>query len=254
VTIIDASAKPGGRLRWAGSTAASALVGSVDHLVAELAELGVKIEAGVVDEAAVRAVAPDHVIVATGTRPAPEQAFLGADGLARPASAQAASGPVLLDSAEALAAAADGAGGVGHAVIVYDTVGENEGALVAEALSARGARVTFVTPEEVAMPHGGKLHRVQLPETLWHRVERVITGGLIGAVDGRTVLVARLDGETLAEIEADAIVAVSPGTPNLDLVPVLRRLGIPYTIAGDAVSPRHAVQAFKDGHQAALAL
>lgn len=40
------------------------------------------------------------------------------------------------------------------------------GALVAEALAARGRRVTFVTPYETVMPYGGISHRMETPDLL----------------------------------------------------------------------------------------
>jgi 2,4-dienoyl-CoA reductase-like NADH-dependent reductase (Old Yellow Enzyme family) len=235
VSIVDQAPRPGGRLRLAAHTAASGLVSAIEFIVSELAVFSVKVQHGVrVDEALLRDLAPDEVILATGGRPAPHDAFPGA--------AEA------IDSAEALE------GSVGPSVLVYDTVGANEGALVAEALARKGHRVTFVTPYETVMPHGGQLHRVQLPQTLYRRVDRVITSGLIGMVDGGVALVATAAGDTIAEIRADTIVAVTATVPNLDLVPVLERLGLAYHIVGDALSPRLAMQAFKDGHQAGLAV
>ncbi|MCU1659463.1 MAG: putative N-methylproline demethylase [Pseudonocardiales bacterium] len=237
VSVFDSAAKPGGRLRYAGLTAATSLVSTVEHVLAELAILSVKVQHGVVvDEAVLIDLAPDEVILASGGRPVPSTAFPGA--------AEAG----VLDSAEALE------GEVGRTVLVYDTVGANEGALVAEALAARGCRVTFVTPFETVTPNGGQLHRVQLPQTLYRRLDRVITSGVIGMVTDGVALVATAAGDTIAEIAPDTFVAITAPVPNLDLVPALNRLGLPYQIVGDALAPRQAMQAFKEGHQAALAV
>jgi 2,4-dienoyl-CoA reductase-like NADH-dependent reductase (Old Yellow Enzyme family) len=237
VTILDADGKPGGRLRWAGLTAATALVSTIEYLVSELAGYAVKVQSGItVDERLLVDLAPDEVILATGARPAPQAAFEGA--------AEAGA----IDSVEALD------GRPGPSVLVYDTVGANEGSLVAEALALRGHRVTLVTPFETVMVNGGALHRVQLPETLVRRVDRVITSGLVGLVENGVALIATRAGDTLAEIAVDSIVAVTPPVPNLDLVPVLTRLGLNFQIIGDALAPRLAMQAFKEGQQAALAV
>jgi 2,4-dienoyl-CoA reductase-like NADH-dependent reductase (Old Yellow Enzyme family)/thioredoxin reductase len=237
VTILDSAPRSGGRLRYAAHTAGSALVSTVEYLVAELAQHAVKVQHGVlVDEATLRELAPDEVILATGARPAPHDAFPGA--------AEAG----VIDSVEALE------GEVGPRVLVYDTVGANEGALVAEALARLGRSVTFVTPFETVMPNGGQLHRVQLPQTLYRRLDRVITSAMIGMATDSVALVVTPAGETVAEIEADTLVAVHAPSPALDLVPVLERLNLHYQIVGDAVAPRLAMQAFKEGHQAALAL
>jgi NADPH-dependent 2,4-dienoyl-CoA reductase/sulfur reductase-like enzyme len=226
----------GGRLRHTTSTAASAMVGSVEHLVAELAELGIKVTQEAVTEAVLRTRSPDEVVVATGGRPDPGAAFPGA--------AEAGA----LDSADALVA------DLGFAVVVYDTVGANEGALVAEAIAGKGHRVTFVTPYEVAMPQGGQLHRFELPTTLFGRVDRVLTRALVGVAAGGVATVVTPEGDTIDELAFDSIVTVTPTVPELGLVPVLERLGIRYRVVGDAVSPRLAAQAFKDGHEAGLAL
>ena len=236
VSVFDRAAQPGGRLRYAGLTAATSLVSTVEHVLAELAFLSIKVQHGVVDEKVLTDLAPDEVILATGGRPAPSAALPGAADAA------------VLDSTEALE------GEVGRTVLVYDAVGANEGALVAEALAARGSRVTFVTPFETVIPNGGQLHRVQLPQTLYRRVDRVITSGLIGLVTDGVALVVTAAGDTIAEIAPDTFVAVTAPVPNLDLVPVLNRLGVRYQIVGDALAPRQAMQAFKEGHQAALAV
>jgi NADPH-dependent 2,4-dienoyl-CoA reductase/sulfur reductase-like enzyme len=225
-------------LRYAVETSAAALVSSIEYLVGELALLGIKVQSGVVaDERLLARLAPDEVILATGGRPAPADAFPGASDAGA------------MDTVDALAGAE-----IGGSVLVYDTVGANEGALAAEALALRGHQVHFVTPWETVMPNGGQLHRVQLPETLLRRMKNVVTSGLIGLVDNGVAIVVRANGDTLAEIAADTIVAVTPGKPNIELVPVLERLAIRYQIVGDALSPRWAMQAFKEGHQAALAV
>ena len=68
-----------------------------------------------------------------------------------------------MGSAEALT------GTIADDVLVYDTVGANEGPLVAEALAQRGKRVTYVTRYESVMPYGGALHRVEIPAILRRR-------------------------------------------------------------------------------------
>lgn len=237
VTVVDDGPRPGGRLRAAEKTAALGLVSAVDYLVAELAELGVKVRSGTTaDESLLRALAPDHVVLAAGGRPVTTAAYPGAaDG-------------VVLSSADALAAVDGGR------VLVFDDVGANEGPLVAEALAGRGAAVVYLTSCETVMPWGGQLHRYEVPAILRRRCEQVITGGLPGDVDGKHVIVVRPDGETITELDVDAIVSVTAPRPALELVEILERLSLPYTIAGDALAPRTAMHAFKEGYEAGLEL
>lgn len=236
VQLYDGAGRPGGRLRHAGDTAASALVTSIDYLSSELAELGVKLIAEHVGEAELREISPDEVILATGTSPDVERAFAGA----RDAGA--------IDSSVALDV------DLGRRVLVYDTVGANEGPLVAEGLARRGHEVTFVTPEETVAPHSGYLHRAQFGQTLYGVVNRVIVRGFISVVKDGNALIATPEGAQIETLPCDSIVVVSVPQPDLALVPVLKGLRIPYRIAGDALAPRLAMQAFKDGHEAGLAV
>lgn len=237
VTVVDAGPRPGGLLRVAEGTEALSLVSSIDHLVAELAEHGVTVRTRTTaDDELIRAVAPDHVVLATGGRPAGPDAYPDAgDG-------------VVVSSADALA------GRAGDKVLVYDTVGANEGPLVAETLAKRGSRVVYLTSCETIMPWGGALHRHEIPAILRRRCEMVVTGGVLGDLDGKHAVVVRPDGETITELDIDTVVAVSAPRPVLDLVPALERLGIPHRIVGDALAPRTAMHAFKEGHEAGLAI
>lgn len=236
VHLYDASDRPGGRLRAAESTAASALVGSVDHLLAELAELDVAVVRRRIGEAELREIAPDEVVVATGTRAHVDAAFAGAED------AGAIDSSVALDTE------------LGHRVFVYDTVGANEGPLVAEALARQGHHVTFVTPEHEVAPFSGYLHRAQYGRTLYGVVDRVITRALVGFVEDGKVLVATPEGVDVDTVPFDSLVVVAPPQPDLSIVPVLKELGISYRVVGDAHAPRLGMQAFKEGHEAGLAV
>lgn len=237
VTIVDAGRRPGGRLLAAEQTAALALVSATDSLVSELSERGITVRTNIrADGELIREISPDHVILATGGRPTGRETFAGA-----------AEG-VVVSSTEALN------GQVGQRVLVFDPVGANEGPLVAEALALRGAAVTYVTPCETVMPWGGALHRAEIPGILRRRCDQVITGGLVGDLDGKSVIVVRPDGETLFEADIDTLVDVSSPRPVLDLVPVLDEIAVGYTIVGDALAPRTAMHAFKEGEEAVLAL
>jgi 2,4-dienoyl-CoA reductase-like NADH-dependent reductase (Old Yellow Enzyme family) len=241
VRLLDAATRAGGLLRYAEHTAASALTAALDHLIGELAEYGVKPELGIrVDEALLREINPDFVVLATGARQPGPEAIPGGD-----------TGHVV-GSAEALDPAL--IGNIADDVLVYDTVGANEGPLVAEALAQRGKRVTYVTRYETIMPFGGALHRVEVPAILRRRAARVIVEGLLGDLDGRTATIVRADGETIAEIDTGTVVAVTSLASETSLAGVLDELGIPYRLAGDAVAHRTAFQAFKDGEEAALAV
>ncbi|HEY1974065.1 MAG TPA: NAD(P)-binding protein [Pseudonocardia sp.] len=237
VRILDAGNRAGGLLRFAEHTAASALTAALDHLIGELAEYDIKPELWVrVDRQLLAEVAPDFVVLATGARQPGPSAIPGGE-----------TGHVV-GSAEALT------GTIADDVLVYDTVGANEGPLVAEALAQRGKRVSYVTRYETIMPFGGALHRVEVPAILRRRAARVITEGLLGDLDGPLATIVRTDGETIAELHTGTVVAITSLTSETSLVPALQSLAIPYRLVGDAQAHRTAVQAFKEGEEAALTI
>jgi hypothetical protein len=52
----------------------------------------------------------------------------------------------------------------------------------------------------------------------------------------------------------DAIVACAPGRSETALADLAEAAGIPFTLAGDAVAPRTAMHAFREGDDAGRAL
>ena len=84
------------------------------------------------------------------------------------------------------------------------------------------------------------------------RCAQVLTGAILGDLDGKHAILVQPDGETIIELDIDTLVAVTAPRPALDLIPVLERLGIDHRIVGDALAPRTAMHAFKEGHEAAL--
>jgi hypothetical protein len=220
-------------------TAASDLASTVDHLTAELALLSVPVALGVtVDEGLLRAEDADYLVLATGAEPDPGAAFIGA-GTTQ-----------VLSSVPALA---DGAR-LDQDVLVYDALGANEGALVAEALANAGRRVCLVTPYETVMPYGGASHRMETPDILRRKLAAIYTEAVIGLADGRHVSVVRPDGESVTDLEVGTIVAVTAPNPRVQLGETARALGIPYVLIGDALAPRVATDAFREGEIAALQL
>jgi plasmid replication initiation protein len=95
---------------------------------------------------------------------------------------------------------------------------------------------------------------METPDILRRKLAAIYTGALIGMADGRQVSVVRPDGESVADLEAGTIVAVTAPSPRVQLAGVTASLGLPYTVIGDAVAPRAATDAFRDGEEAALRL
>ncbi len=239
VKVFESGARTGGRLRSVERTAASDLASTVDHLTNELALLGVPVTLNTtVGEELLRGLAPDHVVLATGAHVNASDLFDEA------ASVPAVSSVEALEHPESL----------GREVIVFDRFGAMEGALVAESLANAGKRVHFVTPFEMVMPYAGASPRMETPDILRAKMAGIYTEGVIGGTQGSTVWVVRPDGSSLADLEVEAVVSVIAPTPRVELVAAVEDLGVPYTLVGDAVAPRVATDAFRDGEEAALRL
>ena len=159
-----------GPLRAVERTAASDLASTVDHLTAELALLSVPVSWA--SPSTRTCCGPPGPTTSSSPRaPSPIPA--------RRSSAR--SRAQVLSSAEALAPGAE----IDRDVLVYDALGANDGALVAEALANGGRRVRLVTPYETVMPYGGISHRMETPDILRRKLAAIYTGAVVGVADGR---------------------------------------------------------------------
>jgi 2,4-dienoyl-CoA reductase-like NADH-dependent reductase (Old Yellow Enzyme family) len=238
VDLFDRATTVGGRLALARYTPAATLAKAVDHLASELEGLGVRTHLGIeLDQAMLRELSVDEVVLATGTRARSGRFALPGGDTGRVVTVEQA----LRDE-------------VTGPVLVYDEIGTTEAALVAETLAARGLEVTFATKFEVLMPYAGQMQRWEVPDLLRRVAKQVYVSAAVDRVDHQAVHLARPVGHPPAVVFAETVVAVVPALPCLDLVPALDQLAVPYRLAGDVNAPRSAWQAFNEGHLAALAL
>ncbi|WP_421695249.1 FAD-dependent oxidoreductase [Aestuariivirga sp.] len=180
---------------------------------------------------------PDAVILATGSRPHMP-----------PFEGEASQ---IVHAVDILA----GRASTGARVAVYDWMGDWTGSGIAERLASEGAHVrlavnhhcasasiqTYVRFEQVA-----RLHRLGVEVHPWLR--------LYGA-DGRTAYFIHTPSrEAVVMEEVDTIVLNTPNLQEDALAPVLEELGIPFQLAGDALSPRTAEEAVYEGMLAGLAV
>jgi hypothetical protein len=76
----------------------------------------------------------------------------------------------------------------------------------------------------------------------------------VGEAAGRKALVVRPDGESVTELDVGTIVAVVAPNARVELAEAAKRIGLPYTLVGDAVAPRAATDAFRGGEEEAIRL
>jgi 2,4-dienoyl-CoA reductase-like NADH-dependent reductase (Old Yellow Enzyme family) len=234
VRLVERERELGGRLRLVrGLGDAAELFRAIEWLEEELRELPVEVQTGVeAGEAELRGT--DVVVLATGSRPAPERLGGENDG----------SIPVLsIDEAvdrEAFAGP----------VLFVDLRGDLESALCAEHVAAAGAELTLVTPYLTAGPNVGFTH---LADVIGRYVRLGCTlepsTAFAGIARGEAVT-RHLYTRKIASRPFAAVVAGVHGRSDTALAAAVERAGARLLVAGDAVAPRTALHAFREGDDA----
>jgi mycofactocin system FadH/OYE family oxidoreductase 2 len=242
VTVHERGEAAGGQVRLAATVPSRAEFGDlVRNQLAECARLGVTVVYGsCVDVAAVRAAAPDAVIVATGA--IAERPYWALHDAAR-----------VVDVREVL----DGSAAPSGRVVVVDEVGFHHATSVAELLADRGAEVEVVTPGMVV----GQDLGITLDMENW--CVRAAAKGIVqttdclvtGVAPGSVTLMHHPTGQT-RQAGADWVVCAVPAAPAEQLYFDLKALGPEVRVhrAGDCVAPRRAHAAVIEGQQAGEAI
>ena len=238
VTLAESGSRLGGRLNLVGQLGDAAnLLTSVTWIENELALLKVDIRLRTpVDEAFVRAFAPDAIIMATGAVSSADL-DVPSDG----------SVPVISgdDAVEGIFGGQKFEMGETSALVI-DIRANYETALVIEAIAKRGAKVTVVTPHLHWGANVGPSHRhrymLDLPKL---GVEMLVTSKLEQVRDGEGYL-RNLYSQALDVRRFDFIVAGAAPKPRTELLAALKRIA-PTTAAGDMIAPRSAMEAYREG-------
>jgi 2,4-dienoyl-CoA reductase-like NADH-dependent reductase (Old Yellow Enzyme family) len=246
VTLLEAAGRLGGQLELARQLPARSEIGDIgDWLRGELFALGVdvRLNTSATDERLAE-LRPDHVIVATGSRPR-------TDGIqtVRPLQTPipGAEQPHVMTGWEVLERRID----AGTPVVVVDDVGHYEAIGVAEWLaSTQGADVTFLTGKtrlaplmEGARTVGAlKSRLVSLPFTL-------LTDTAVEAIGPADVRVRSTFGGEARRIDARVVVLVLHNQPVRDIEGPWAT-----TVVGDAGGARFLQVAITEGHRAAAAI
>ncbi|MEY4227121.1 MAG: hypothetical protein RL190_1878 [Actinomycetota bacterium] len=233
VTLLEAADALGGQI---SRTATLPVLRSLDDLwswrAAELDLLGVDVRLGVhADADAVAALAPDRVLVATGSVPTPTDHAIAVDDWLRGAALPA--GDVLL----------------------VDEEGSRKAAGPAEALALEGRRVTLV-PDGIAPLQEIAENHAERPvfERLRAAGVMILSDVIVQAIEpGAVTVVGRYDG---LERTLRAPVVLHAGRHAADdaLCLALVERGIDARPIGDARSPRRWEDAIHDGYLAGAAV
>jgi len=236
VTLIDARSEAGGRMTIARLPAGRQEWDRlIQHKVARLKALGVTMRFGwqVVAED-VLALAPDAVILATGSRRAPIR-IPGWETAPLLHVDDAMLNPDL----------------VGQRVLVIDHMNRTPGMATGLHLAGLGRQVSICTE---GFQVGSRLV-IQNQAHFWGRAAQLgvtfLPGHRVARIEGKQVHFDSSFGRCPIGInEYDSIVLVDPGMPEDSLLAGIREAGIPVRAAGDAYAPRDIEAAFLDGYRA----
>jgi hypothetical protein len=278
VILLERATALGGQARLAERLPGRRDFGEMTRwLVRQVERLPVEVRLGTAATAElVQGLAPDAVVVATGSVP-----LVGAAGEApgwieaTVALAAATTGewasdgppgrpPAPLDAGSA-PGGATGAGGVpavwstwqvidgtarlGARVALVDREGEHEGAGAAELLADRGHRVWYVSPFDLVGFSMNYLSRIGATRRLLQRDVTVLTASEPRRFDGRTLEVEHLYSRRRAALGIDSIVLAGPNRAVSDLAGALAGRGAEVHVIGDAYAPRKAAAAVHEGHR-----
>lgn len=256
VTVFEAGAVPGGRLRslaalplrrgWTRAT--EALCRGLSHAGGRL------LLETPADAAAIAALAPDHVLLATG-------AAWDIDGYTpfRPGR----SGVPGLDAVSlfgfdtAVAHAAADPSTLGRRVLLVDETLDGAAAGLALMLAEAGTAVAIASP---VAGYALTLSRTYELSYFWGRMERagvtvheMVTLDAV-APDGSATLGALVSDRQITVADLDGIVFAAGRSPRAGLAAALAATGLGVRVIGDALAPRALEAVLHDGEKAARAL
>lgn len=238
VTLAEASDRLGGRLNLVqGFGDAASLLGSVAWVEQELAHLKVRpLLQTVVDEAFVRSHAPEIVVLATGATASADPGVPGDDSI-----------PVIsVDEAAANRYRGDRFDMQGTRSLLVDLRGNYETALVTEHLARSGSSVTVATPYLHFGANMGFTHLLDYLQLLPKWGVKVLSQTTLGGIAGGAARLVNVFSGSAETAPFDFIVVGAHPKPEKSLYEPLKAHARVIVI-GDALAPRSALEAFREG-------
>jgi 2,4-dienoyl-CoA reductase-like NADH-dependent reductase (Old Yellow Enzyme family) len=247
VTFAEATPTLGGAVAIAArAPRRGGIADIIGWLEREILRLGVELRLSTyIDAADVAELAPDVVIVATGSSPRMD----GRQHLTPGYVAKGMEHRSVVSSHELLTEASNRDWGT--RAVVFDDTGHYEAVAAAEFLAGRGVAVTFVAAHPSFAP---KLEASLSSEPALERLAkgdfRLVTyGRLLGVTAEGATIGLRYGGDF--DVAADTIVFVSHNAPNRVLIDELSGWSGQVIAVGDVLSPRYMQTAIREGHLAA---
>lgn len=242
VDIWESRDRPGGQMPLAMASPDKQEVEPVwSYRWRTVERMGVVPRLGVTaDEAAIRAHAPDYIVVATGSRPA-----------APPMDVSRLSPSVRVRHAWDVLADLDSVAGGARVTIVG---GGMVGAETADALRVRGVRVTVLEIQPAIANGMARNNKFELVERLAAGGVTLLTRCRILKAEGEMLEIHVEDGPPRGLPVGDLLVFATGPRPNLDVLPAVQASGIPYARVGDCNAPGDFLAALRDAWMVALSV
>ena len=242
VTLLGASSRLGGKLRWEAALPGR---GEYENVIGWMernaSRAGVKMELGRRASAAdVLALKPDSVIVATGSHPRRPEGFDGEGLSAREWSGASAAGP--------------GGSGEGTAVL-FDMDHSAATYAVADALAQRYRRLVLVTPRTQLARNVNYCSAIGVHRRLYEANAEIVMAAEPVRLRSR-ILTCRnvFTGRTREFEEVELFLWSTPRLVDDAIAAPLREADVDTRLAGDCVAPRNLFCAIHEGEAVALAL
>lgn len=234
VTLFESNSVLGGQVQqWAKAPSRREVQRYLDWQERQLRATGVDIRLQTpATVAAVEALQPQIVILASGARPVPT-AVPENDGTVP-----------LLTTREAFSGAS------GRSVVVFDEIGELDGALLAEYLQDAGHDVVLVT-SRIHVGEGDGINTLYtMLRTLAERGIRTIERARPVRIAAGSITFEGVFGGPAVTLPADALVGWSGADPENPLAASLQEAGFEPLTIGDALRPRRVVDATAEAKEA----
>ena len=197
-----------------------------------------------VTEADLAGFAADHVILATGAEPRMDGLQMSHPGepIEGIGLGHVVSSNELFHEPHASSAS--------HALVI-DDLGHYEGLAAAEHLARAGVNVTMVTRLPTLAPD---VRSALMVDPALERLGKYDFSYRVGTrvlkTDGQSAHLQAVTGGEVWTVNADLVVFISLNRPRTALLPALEAQALPYTLVGDANTPRFLVRAVAEGNAA----
>jgi 2,4-dienoyl-CoA reductase-like NADH-dependent reductase (Old Yellow Enzyme family) len=246
VTLIERRDRVGGQLRLAAKVKGRGEIGGVvSHLETQIGKLGVDLRCGWAPTAEeLRALEPDHVIIATGSAP-------GVDLVGNIARGQLDTPGLDHDHVLNVWDILEHGAEVGHTVLIADDgEGSWKAISIALDLSERGHDVHLVTPLPYVGAKLGPFTQNKLVPRIFASTITAHPFATIKSVSKTAVTLTERGHERVIE-DVDTVVLAGWHRPVNDLYFAVKRMGIPVQRVGDAIACRTMLEAIHEGERAA---